>query len=70
MAGVVISRRFACAKEGQCVIDKEGNSIRRSQAETRTSCNTGIIIQLIKETEKYKVYDFVSEHNHPALSGD
>ncbi|XP_058785000.1 protein FAR1-RELATED SEQUENCE 5-like [Vicia villosa] len=65
--GVLTSRRFTCFKEGARVIDKRRNPTGEPRAETRTGCLARMVISLDRKIEKYKVVDFVAQHNHPLL---
>jgi hypothetical protein len=60
--GKVTSRGFICCKEGVRKIDKR--LYIRHRDEVRTDCPVRLHVSLVKETGKYKVYDFVAEHNH------
>ena len=62
--GEITSRRFLCSKEGTRKPDKRDHLTSQPQQETRTNCLVRLGVSLVRETEKYKVYDFVSEHNH------
>ena len=62
--GEITSRRFLCAKEGIRKEDKRDQLTRHHREETRTNCLVRLGVSLVQETGKYKVYDFVSEHNH------
>ena len=62
--GEITSRRFLCAKEGTRKEDKRDQLTRHHREETRTNCLVRLGVSLVRETGKYKVYDFVSEHNH------
>jgi hypothetical protein len=60
--GKVTSRGFTCCKEGVRKIDKRLYIHHRD--EIRTDCPVRLHVSLVKETRKYKVYDFVAEHNY------
>ncbi|XP_056692025.1 protein FAR1-RELATED SEQUENCE 5-like [Spinacia oleracea] len=62
--GQVTSRRFLCSKEVFRLSDKRDHMTTNPRAETRTGCMVRIGIILIKPTGKYRVHEFVSEHNH------
>ncbi|XP_024625265.1 protein FAR1-RELATED SEQUENCE 5-like [Medicago truncatula] len=62
--GVLTSRRFTCYKEGTRSVDKRRQPTGESTAETRTGCNARMGISLDRKIGKYKVVDFVLEHNH------
>jgi zinc finger SWIM domain-containing protein 3 len=61
--GKVTTRGFVCSKEGARRLDKRDLNCRHRD-ETRTNCFVRMFVSLVRETEKYKVYDFVAEHNH------
>jgi zinc finger SWIM domain-containing protein 3 len=63
--GILTSRRFSCFKEGRRGNDKRDHLTKESRAETRTGCKARMVISLDRKIEKYKVVDFVDEHNHP-----
>ncbi|KAF5446510.1 hypothetical protein F2P56_032133 [Juglans regia] len=60
--GEITSRGFVCSKEGVRQTDKRNYQTHRE--ETRTNCSVRLSVNLDRETRKYKVYDFVLEHNH------
>ncbi|XP_040992380.1 protein FAR1-RELATED SEQUENCE 7-like [Juglans microcarpa x Juglans regia] len=60
--GEITSRGFVCSKEGVRQTDKRNYQTHRE--ETRTNCPVRLSVNLDRETRKYKVYDFVLEHNH------
>ena len=62
--GEITSRRFLCSKGGTHKPDKRDHLTSQPQQETRTNCLVRLGVSLVCETGKYKVYDFVSEHNH------
>ena len=62
--GEITSRRFLCSKEGTRKPDKRDHLTSQPRQETRTNCLVRLGVSLVRETGKYKVYDFVSEHNH------
>ena len=62
--GEITSSRFLCAKEGIRKEDKRDQLTRHHREETRTNCLVRLGVSLVRETGKYKVYDFVLEHNH------
>lgn len=64
-SGTVTSRKFACNKEGFRRQDKRDRETKRPRAETKTGCLACVIILLDRDTKKYKVAQFVAEHNHP-----
>ncbi|KAJ3684150.1 hypothetical protein LUZ61_013314 [Rhynchospora tenuis] len=61
----IISKTYVCSCEGKRVVDKREHLIKNPRAETRTGCEARLQIKLDRKTQKYKVVDFVSEHNHP-----
>ncbi|KAK2402304.1 protein FAR1-RELATED SEQUENCE [Trifolium repens] len=64
--GVLTSRRFTCFKEDIRGVDKRRQPKgERHRAETRTGCQARMVISLDRKIEKYKVVDFVAQHNHP-----
>ncbi|XP_056690357.1 protein FAR1-RELATED SEQUENCE 5-like [Spinacia oleracea] len=68
--GQVTSRRYVCSKEGFRPLDKRDHLTINSRAEKRVGCKVRMGICLIKATGKYRVHDFVSEHNHILHSPD
>ncbi|GAU26907.1 hypothetical protein TSUD_03100 [Trifolium subterraneum] len=63
--GILTSRRFTCFKEGIRSVDKRYDSIAEPRAETRTGCQARMAISLDRKIGKYKVVDFIVQHNHP-----
>uniref|UniRef100_A0A1S2Y170 Protein FAR1-RELATED SEQUENCE 5-like n=2 Tax=Cicer arietinum TaxID=3827 RepID=A0A1S2Y170_CICAR len=63
--GILTSRRFTCFKEGIRCVDKRGHPVGEHRAETRTGCKARMVISLDRKIGKYKVVDFVAQHNHP-----
>ncbi|KAJ1689547.1 hypothetical protein LUZ63_013702 [Rhynchospora breviuscula] len=63
--GVITSKVFLCSCEGKRVADKRDYMTKRPRAETRTGCQVRLQIKLNRKTQKYKVVEFVSQHNHP-----
>ena len=61
--GEIISRRFLCSKEGTRKPDKQDHLTNQPRQETRTNFLVWLGVSLVRETGKYKVFDFVSEHN-------
>ncbi|XP_048491446.1 protein FAR1-RELATED SEQUENCE 5-like [Beta vulgaris subsp. vulgaris] len=53
-----------CAKEGYCCLDKRDNLTNNPRAERRFGCQFCLGISFDKVAGKYRVHDFVSEHNH------
>jgi FAR1 DNA-binding domain len=39
--------------------------MKNPRAETRTNCQVHLQINFDRGSQKYKIIDFVSEHNHP-----
>ncbi|XP_062175226.1 protein FAR1-RELATED SEQUENCE 5-like isoform X3 [Alnus glutinosa] len=62
--GKVTTRGFVCFKEGVRRVDKRDHLNCRHRYETRSNCHVRMFVSLVRETGKYKVYDFVAEHNH------
>ncbi|WJX45669.1 hypothetical protein P8452_32532 [Trifolium repens] len=60
--GALTSRRFTCFKEGKRSVDKRRTGEHR--AETRTGCQSRMVISLDRKIEKYVVIDFIAQHNH------
>jgi zinc finger SWIM domain-containing protein 3 len=59
------SRRFTCFKEGTRIVDKRRHPAMEPRAETRTGCQARMVISLDRKIGKYKVVDFIAQHNHP-----
>ena len=53
-----------CSKEGTRKPDKRDHLTSQPCHETRINCLVQLDVSLVREIGKYKVYDFVSEHNH------
>jgi len=62
--GKITSRGFTCSKEGVRRVDKQNHLYNCHQNKVRTECVVWLHVSLVRETGKYKVYDFVVEHNH------
>ncbi|XP_030924637.1 protein FAR1-RELATED SEQUENCE 5-like [Quercus lobata] len=62
--GKVTSRGFVYAKQGIPGKEKEDMICTRNQDDTRTNCPVRLYVSLVQESGKFKVYDFVGEHNH------
>ena len=62
--GKVTSREFVCAKQGIRDTEKEDVIRTRNRDDTRTNCLVKFYVSLVREIGKYKVFDFVGEHNH------
>ncbi|CAL5201418.1 unnamed protein product [Lathyrus oleraceus] len=65
--GTLTSRRFTCFKEGKRIVDNRSNLVKEGRVETRTGCNARMVISLDRKIGKYKVVDFVAQHNHALL---
>ncbi|XP_004305434.1 PREDICTED: protein FAR1-RELATED SEQUENCE 5-like [Fragaria vesca subsp. vesca] len=62
--GQITTVRYVCAKEGHRVPDKRDHLTKTPRAETRTECLVRLGLQFNRESSKFEVHDFVSEHNH------
>ncbi|KAM4072621.1 hypothetical protein ACB094_11G152300 [Castanea mollissima] len=62
--GKVTSRGFVCAKQGIRGKEKEDMIRTRNRDDTRTNCPVRFYVSLVRESGKFKVSDFVGEHNH------
>jgi zinc finger SWIM domain-containing protein 3 len=62
--GRISSRGFLCSNEGHRINDKRVKFARPRRPETRTGCEVGMSVKLIRETGKYRVYEFKADHNH------
>ncbi|XP_078182803.1 protein FAR1-RELATED SEQUENCE 5-like isoform X1 [Carex rostrata] len=62
--GRISSRGFLCSNEGHRINDKRVKFARPRRPETRTGCQVGMSVKLIRETSKYRVYEFKPDHNH------
>jgi len=62
--GILTSRRFTCFKEGKRGVDKRDHLTKEGRVETRTGCDARMVISLDRKIGKYKVVDFVAQHNH------
>ncbi|KAL0406099.1 UNVERIFIED_CONTAM: hypothetical protein Slati_3923800 [Sesamum latifolium] len=60
--GTIIDRTFCCACQGHRVKDKRDVSIKSHLSETRTGCRAMMKING-RYTEKYKVINFIADHN-------
>ncbi|XP_071700220.1 protein FAR1-RELATED SEQUENCE 5-like [Rutidosis leptorrhynchoides] len=60
----ITSARFVCNKQGFRKTDKRDHQTKCPRAETRTNCGSRMGIIFNKDTQKYKITDFVREHNH------
>ena len=59
-----VTTRFTYCKEGVRRLNKQNHLYTCHQDEIRTNCLVRLYVSLVRETGKYKVYDFVAEHNH------
>ena len=67
--GKITSRGFVCAKQDIRGSKKEDMIRTRNRDDTRTNCPVKLYVSLVRETGKYKVTNFIEEHNHtPHLS--
>ncbi|ONK63406.1 uncharacterized protein A4U43_C07F14810 [Asparagus officinalis] len=66
--GVLTSRTFVYCKESLQKADKRDDLTRIPRGETRTNCGAIMGIKLVRRTDKYSVYRFSEEHNHPLIS--
>ncbi|KAJ3687637.1 hypothetical protein LUZ61_016801 [Rhynchospora tenuis] len=62
---VITSKLFVCSCEGKRGVDKRDHLTKKPRAETRTGCGARLQVKLDRKIQKYKVVQFVSEHNHP-----
>ncbi|XP_065625239.1 protein FAR1-RELATED SEQUENCE 5-like isoform X2 [Quercus suber] len=62
--GKITSRGFVCAKQGIRGLEKEDMIRTRNRDDTRTNCPVKLYVSLVREIGKYKVTDFIEEHNH------
>ncbi|KAJ4790327.1 hypothetical protein LUZ62_041573 [Rhynchospora pubera] len=62
---VITSKYYFCNCEGKRAIDKRDHIKKKGRAETRTGCQARLVVKLDRTTYKYKVAEFVEEHNHP-----
>jgi len=62
--GKIATKGFVCRKEGVRRVDKRDHHYIRHRDEIRTGCPVQFFISLVRETEKYKVYEFVADYNH------
>ena len=62
--GKVTSRGFVCAKQGIQGKEKEDMIRTCNRDDTRTNCPVRLYVSLVQESRKFKVSDFVREHNH------
>ncbi|XP_061340235.1 uncharacterized protein LOC133286799 [Gastrolobium bilobum] len=46
-------------------VDKRDHLTINPQLETRTNCPVKLGLKYMKDIEKYQIYDFCDEHNHP-----
>ena len=62
--GKVTSRGLVYAKQGIRGIEEKDIILTHNQDDTRTNCPLRLYVSLMRETGKYKVDNFVGEHNH------
>ncbi|XP_058198457.1 protein FAR1-RELATED SEQUENCE 5-like [Rhododendron vialii] len=62
--GVMISRKFACNKEGQKAKDKRNLVVERPHKDTRINCLASLFVSLDRGTSKWVVKRFEENHNH------
>ncbi|KAJ3678640.1 hypothetical protein LUZ60_002443 [Juncus effusus] len=62
--GKISSRGFLCSNEGRRINDKRDKYARPRRPETRTGCEVGMSVKLVRESNKYRVYEFKPDHNH------
>ncbi|XP_030923121.1 protein FAR1-RELATED SEQUENCE 5-like [Quercus lobata] len=62
--GNVTSRGLVYAKQGIRGTEEEDIVLTHNQDDTRTNCPLRLYVSLVQEAGKYKVADFVGEHNH------
>ncbi|OMO77575.1 hypothetical protein COLO4_25082 [Corchorus olitorius] len=60
----ITSRKFVCCKEGERCKDKRDSNTKNPRAETRTNCLAHMKIKLDRESNKYTIFSFESQHNH------
>ncbi|XP_054784479.1 protein FAR1-RELATED SEQUENCE 5-like [Prosopis cineraria] len=61
--GTITSYRYVCCKEGVRRPDKRDYKTIHPRPETRTGCKARMTVSRING--KYRIVDFVDEHNHP-----
>ncbi|XP_038701025.1 protein FAR1-RELATED SEQUENCE 5-like [Tripterygium wilfordii] len=62
--GRVTTRGFVCSKEGVRRVDQRQLSPDSHRDETRTNCPVKLSLSLVQDSGKYRVYEFVADHNH------
>ncbi|XP_023929266.2 protein FAR-RED ELONGATED HYPOCOTYL 3-like [Quercus suber] len=60
----ITSNGFVCAKQGIRGPEKENMIRTRNRDDTRTNCPVKLYVSLVREIGKFKVTDFIEEHNH------
>ena len=60
--GKTTSRAYVCGNEGVRVKSKRDDEIKRRRQETRTDCRVRMVLKLDRNSDKYKVIEFVSQH--------
>ncbi|XP_075483731.1 protein FAR1-RELATED SEQUENCE 5-like [Primulina tabacum] len=61
--GFITSYKYVCCKEGVRKKDKRDSSTLNHRLETRTNCKVRMGVTFVDS--KYKVNEFIEEHNHP-----
>jgi FAR1 DNA-binding domain len=56
---------FFCSNKDIREKDKRDHLMKNTHAETRTNCQVRLQIKFDRGSKKYKVMDFIFEHNHP-----
>ena len=62
--GKVTSRGLVCAKQGIRGIEEKDIILTHNRDDTKTNCPLRLYVSLMRKTGKYKVANFVREHNH------
>ncbi|XP_038699685.1 protein FAR1-RELATED SEQUENCE 5-like [Tripterygium wilfordii] len=60
----VTMRGFVCSEEGVRRVDQRQLNPDSHRDETRTNCPVKLSLSLVQDSGKYRVYEFVAEHNH------
>ncbi|KAJ4776725.1 Protein FAR1-RELATED SEQUENCE 5 [Rhynchospora pubera] len=63
--GVITSKFFVCNCEGKRGVDKRDHLTKNPRAETRTDCQARLLLKFDRGIQKYKIAEFVSDHNPP-----
>ena len=61
--GIVTNVKYVCCKEGRRKTDSRRMNSRH-RWETRSGCQARLVVAYDRELRKYKVKQFVEEHNH------